>query len=1437
MRTSLTFKKVLLALLFVFTMFPAGAMAAVEDAVIVVDESYAKAGATVNVNVTVENNPGIIGGVLEFTYDPELTLIDAKVGDALSALTVTKPGNYTSPARFLIDTVSLNPEDIKNGVMLTLTFTVSENAAIDSKPAVRLKCEDFVDNDLNGLDVKSKDGYVEILSYTPGDLNDDGSITVKDVILARRSIVGGYEQNIIAAAADVNDDNKVNVTDVILIRRYIATGYDVTLLPHHERCSHDKTHVDAVAATCTEPGNIEYWYCSTCDLYFKDANSGVILNAEDIVTKAKGHTEVVDPRVEPTYETPGLTEGSHCSVCNTVIKAQEEIPQLEYEKYEITYHIDDNDKYLQSLDIENPNPTTYVSETGLQLVDLTVRGYDFGGWTLSDGTIITKIEKCETGEKHIYAKLTPHEYKVNFDSPLVPKESITYTTNVATPLDPPNELGGYYFMGWTDGSGNVITSIPQGAIGNRVLKANWTSRRNLTYPVENLGEPLIHEDSDAGKIFFIYEIGSIHNVPLSQIRRLESANGVVTVMEESSSTSIEEGNEKKIAEIISQATSDAQSWTLSSDWNTTTDVSESYLEQTGMDRETAETISKSSSGTYNTTNSSGGSNSTSSSTSNSSKTQASTADSTYSKTTDKQALELSVSAEVGVGYGPISASVSAGAKSSESSEQINIGTSSNSTFNENNSSSSNSSTASASWNSSNSYTQSNSSSTSTSVRNTISSLISNTWKYGESYSQGGENQEYKEYKSSDSKSNEYSSLFTYHTAKMDYSTKSYTINGEGNGAYRLVLAGIVHVFAVVEYDITTSSYSITKQGILDDETYTFIDYSRSETFADEENGVLPFEVPIEVKEIVDSRMCKTNGLKIDMETGMVTDYSGTDDIVFVPSYVRVTGNSDNKASFVKVTGISEKAFRGKNIQAISLGTNITEIANNAFEGCSNLKEICCPNVTKIGDNAFSGCTSLTEFTIPSSLTDLGDNAFEGVPSIKVNASSKAVALAAAASGADNVTLDLSYIPEEDSSGIELNVGEINSFALWGKNKEYKGLSLKSDAQTTSVVGVAFTENTKYPMELSSQNVTLERVTVDCNGLALVLKADTTNLILNHTVSLVSESENAVLCRNIALSELSSDYVGKLNVNGNILVCGSVSGRDLMTVSNGHIVLISEKEYENYLSSRMVTFDAAGGAVGTDSIMVAMYSAMGELPVPTRDYYSFDGWFTEKEGGTEVISETIMTSTEDMTLYAHWTQNGAQWALASEVPADAEIVDRKYTYNLISYTTSNSSTLSGWEQYNSTWAWGAYGSWSSWSKTKQTASDSKQVETKTVTDSAAYTEYHYDRWVSSDGYTVGTYGYNGVCYTYQEIYLRYALSYKSSTGMYGSYDNGLTWAKDYWFYVGSRNVAAVTHTEYRYRVRSKVYTYYYKKTEQLESAEYPTGENISDIVEYVQYRMK
>ena len=65
----------------------------------------------------------------------------------------------------------------------------------------------------------------------------------------------------------------------------------------------------------------------------------------------------------------------------------------------------------------------------------------------------------------------------------------------------------------------------------------------------------------------------------------------------------------------------------------------------------------------------------------------------------------------------------------------------------------------------------------------------------------------------------------------------------------------------------------------------------------------------------------------------------------------------------------------------------------------------------------------------------------------------------------------------------------------------------------------------------------------------------------------------------------------------------------------------------------VIFDTCGGS-SVDSISIPFGQALGELPVPTREGYVFDGWWTASSGGTQVTTSTIVTGSQ--TLYARWT---------------------------------------------------------------------------------------------------------------------------------------------------------------------------------------------------------
>ena len=71
------------------------------------------------------------------------------------------------------------------------------------------------------------------------------------------------------------------------------------------------------------------------------------------------------------------------------------------------------------------------------------------------------------------------------------------------------------------------------------------------------------------------------------------------------------------------------------------------------------------------------------------------------------------------------------------------------------------------------------------------------------------------------------------------------------------------------------------------------------------------------------------------------------------------------------------------------------------------------------------------------------------------------------------------------------------------------------------------------------------------------------------------------------------------------------------------------------NSYTLTFNANGGSVSEASRSVKYKAAYGTLPTPTRNYYTFAGWFTAASGGTQVSATTTMGAA-NTTIYAHWT---------------------------------------------------------------------------------------------------------------------------------------------------------------------------------------------------------
>lgn len=153
-----------------------------DQAQITVSDTAAKPGDTIDANITFVNNPGIMGATLTVTYDDKaLTLVSVKDGGILGAQS-HKP-ELKSPYTLAWSDDTAVTNNTANGVAATLTFKVSNNAAVGKSYPITLSYDfdnyDIYDVDLQPVKFTLVNGSVNVSEN--GEQPSKGQITASDV--------------------------------------------------------------------------------------------------------------------------------------------------------------------------------------------------------------------------------------------------------------------------------------------------------------------------------------------------------------------------------------------------------------------------------------------------------------------------------------------------------------------------------------------------------------------------------------------------------------------------------------------------------------------------------------------------------------------------------------------------------------------------------------------------------------------------------------------------------------------------------------------------------------------------------------------------------------------------------------------------------------------------------------------------------------------------------------------------------------------------------------------------------------------------------------------------------------------------------------------------------------------------------------------------------
>ena len=362
-----------------------------------------------------------------------------------------------------------------------------EESYINGYSALYLK-EDITSNELTKVNVVKS--TISSVNNSTVDTNSFATIVIDgsnvDVLIDKESIVKaittGNQLQYVVGTGEIHTPRNYTVTingTVELVGEYAKEIDEIPCTnkviindkEYNGTRDHEVVVDKAVAATCTATGLTEGSHCLVCN---------EILVAQETVA-AKGHTEVVDKAVAATCTATGLTEGSHCSVCNDILVAQKTVAAKGHEFNLEVYQNDANKHWNKCIRCEEI--TAKEEHTYNENLICTVCNYNKGIQASVDGknyaTLAEAILAAEGREIFLAANL-------EFETGFVIDSKVIINLNGHKVSTPNDTLGDGVFHvvknghltltgnGTVDGVGKSVYTMAIYANGGTVVIENGT---------------------------------------------------------------------------------------------------------------------------------------------------------------------------------------------------------------------------------------------------------------------------------------------------------------------------------------------------------------------------------------------------------------------------------------------------------------------------------------------------------------------------------------------------------------------------------------------------------------------------------------------------------------------------------------------------------------------------------------------------------------------------------------------------------------------------------------------------------------------------------------------------------------------------------------------------------------------------------------------------
>lgn len=127
----------------------------------------AESGKTVNVVISLQNNPGLWGIGLKVGYDHSaLTLTGCAAGNVFTADEITPPPSLNKETYFFVASKEGLADTTANGTLVTLTFSVAANAAYKEYPiTLTLDKENTINAENDNVAISTTDGKITVAKH------------------------------------------------------------------------------------------------------------------------------------------------------------------------------------------------------------------------------------------------------------------------------------------------------------------------------------------------------------------------------------------------------------------------------------------------------------------------------------------------------------------------------------------------------------------------------------------------------------------------------------------------------------------------------------------------------------------------------------------------------------------------------------------------------------------------------------------------------------------------------------------------------------------------------------------------------------------------------------------------------------------------------------------------------------------------------------------------------------------------------------------------------------------------------------------------------------------------------------------------------------------------------------------------------------------------